>query len=65
MTNLFANIHPVNHNAMNEMVKLLKLKGYSANTIKTYGNEFAQFLTALKNYPVDRCSSEKVRSYML
>jgi len=65
MTNIFANIHPVNHNAMNEMVKLLKLKGYSANTMKTYCNEFAQFLVALKNNPVERCSSEKVRSYML
>ena len=65
MTNLFANIHPVNHNAMKEMVELLKLKSYSASTMRTYCNEFAQFLIALKNHPVDKCSPEKVRSYML
>ena len=58
-------IHPVNHNAMKEMIGLLKLKGYSNNTIKTYQNEFAQFLIALKNNPVDKCDSQKVRSYML
>ena len=58
-------IHPVNHNAILKMVELLKLKGYSNNTIKTYQNEFAQFLAALKNNPVDSCDSQKVRSYML
>ena len=47
------------------MVELLKLKGYSDSTIKTYQNEFAQFLVALKNNPVDNCDSQKVRSYML
>ena len=42
------NVYPVNHHAIIEMVKLLKLKGYSDNTIKTYQNKFAQFLIALK-----------------
>jgi len=58
-------IHPINHNAMREMVELLKLKGYSSSTIKTYQNEFAQFLIALKNNPVNNCDSQRVRSYML
>jgi len=65
MTNIFANIHPVNRTAMKEMVELLKLKSYSASTMRTYCYEFAQFLIALKNHPVEKCSSEKVRSYML
>ena len=62
---MFANIHSVNLNAIKKMVELLKLKGYSNNTIKTYRNEFAQFLVALKSNPVDNCDSQKVRSYML
>ena len=59
------NIHPVNQNSVKKMVELLRLKGYSNNTIKTYQNEFAQFLSALKNYPVDSCDAQKLRSYML
>ena len=62
---MFADIHPVNRNAIVKMVELLKLKGYSNNTIKTYRNEFVQFLTALRNKPVDNCDAQKVRSYML
>jgi site-specific recombinase XerD len=62
---MFTDIHPVNHNALIQMEELLKLKGYSGNTIKTYRNEFAQFLTALKNNPVDNCDAQKVKSYML
>ena len=58
-------IHPVNHAAIVEMVNLLKLKGYSDSTIRTYKNEFAQFLIALKSYSVDNCDAEKLRSYML
>ena len=58
-------IHPINHNALLKMVEELKLKGYSESTIKTYQNEFAQFLMALKNNFVDYCDSQKVRSYML
>ena len=62
---MLTDIHPINHNAIIAMEELLKLKGYSSSTIKTYRNEFAQFLAALKNNPVDNCDSQKVRSYML
>jgi site-specific recombinase XerD len=62
---MLANIHPVNHTAVIEMENMLKLKGYSSSTIKTYRNEFVQFLIALKNNYVDNCDSLKVRSYML
>ena len=64
MTKL-TNIYTVNQNAIIRMVEQLKLKGYSENTIKTYQNEFAQFLIALKNNPVDNCDAQRVRSYML
>ena len=62
---MLTNIHPVNHSAVFKLVESLKLKGYSDNTIKTYQNEFGQFLVALKNNSVEECSSEKIRSYML
>ena len=58
-------IHSVNQDAIVKMVELLKLKGYSKSTIKTYRSEFAQFLIALKNNPVNQCDAQKVRSYML
>jgi len=65
MKRFLTNIHPTNHNAILKMAELLKLKGYSSSTIKTYQNEFAQFLAALRNNPVDNCDAQKVRSYML
>ncbi|MCL2132700.1 MAG: site-specific integrase [Lentimicrobiaceae bacterium] len=58
-------IHQINQNALLKMVELLKLKGYSDSTIKTYQNEFIQFLIALKHHSVDNCDAQKVRSYML
>jgi len=62
---MLVKIHPVNHDAIIKMVELLKLKGYSKNTIKTYQNEFVQFLIALKTNPVNDCDAQKVRSYIL
>ena len=50
-------IRPVNREAFGRMVDQLKLKSYSANTIKTYRNEFMQLLLALRDYPVDNCDA--------
>lgn len=58
-------IHPVNREAFKRMADQLKLRSYSPHTIKTYRNEFAQLLMALKSHPVDGCDTEKIRSYML
>jgi len=58
-------IHHINKNAITKMVETLKLKGYSDSTIKTYKNEFEQFLIALKNNSTEDCDSQKVRSYLL
>ena len=62
---MLTKIYPVNQNAIIKMVEQLKLKGYSESTIKTYQNELAQFLIALKHHSVDECDARKVRSYML
>jgi integrase/recombinase XerD len=43
----------------------LVLKGYSANTIKTYRNEFAVFLTALGNMPVQTMSTQRITDYLV
>src|SRR5690606_4172787 len=58
-------IDPVNQAAFTRFVELLKLKGYSPNTIKTYSVEFAQLLKVLKKHPVESLSSERLRSYIL
>jgi site-specific recombinase XerD len=62
---MISGIYEINKKAELKMTEQLKLMGYSNSTIKTYRNEFTQFLVALKNHFADDCSSEKVRSYML
>lgn len=44
---------------------ILTLKGYSANTVRTYSIEFAQLLYMLKDFPVQELSPEKLQSYFL
>lgn len=58
-------IQKVNQGALLKLIEELKLRGYSENTIKTYRNEFAQLLYVLKDYPVDKLSAERIRSYLL
>jgi hypothetical protein len=48
---MFTDIHPINYGAITEMEESLALKGYSGNTVKTYRNEFSQFLAALREHP--------------
>jgi site-specific recombinase XerD len=62
---ILAQIHHINQPALKRMHELLLLKAYSANTIKTYCNEFAQLLYILKDKPVDSLTSERLRSYFL
>lgn len=44
---------------------ILTLKGYAANTIRTYSIEFAQLLYLLKDYPVQDLSADRLQSYFL
>ena len=62
---VISKIHPVNLSALERMIGILLLKGYSPNTIKTYSVEFAQLLYLLKDVNVDTLTSERLRSYML
>lgn len=46
-------------------IQQLQLKGYSQNTIKTYGNELISFLKMFKNYEVNKISKVKIRKYLV
>ncbi|MFN8309792.1 MAG: tyrosine-type recombinase/integrase [Chitinophagales bacterium] len=58
-------ISPPNHAEFLKFLEMLKLKGYSAATIKTYCNEFLQFLKTLRNYVASNCSPEQIKRYFL
>lgn len=61
----FAKISEANLPAMKNFQELIKLKGFSQSTYKTYTIEFAQLLYLLKDFPVEKLSAEKLRSYIL
>lgn len=44
--------------------KHLTLKGYSPNTMRTYLNEFRQFLIAIKNHDADHFTPERLKDYL-
>ncbi|MCY7292463.1 MAG: site-specific integrase [Ferruginibacter sp.] len=54
-----------NLTALDSFVQRLKLKAYSASTIRTYRNEFLQLLQLLKNKPVDKLTPDDLKRYMV
>lgn len=58
-------IHTVNQAALQNMENQLKLKAYSANTLKVYLGEFSQLLILIKHHPVDSLTPERLKSYLL
>lgn len=58
-------IHPVNRKEFERYQNYLTLKGYSANTVRTYSLEFAQLLYILKDFPVQKLTAERLQSYFL
>lgn len=58
-------LSPANVAALQRFVDTLRLKGYSANTERTYRNEFTQLLQALGATPVDSLTPEELHNYML
>jgi site-specific recombinase XerD len=51
--------------ALQRFIEQLKLKAYSASTLKTYRNEFLQLLQLLKNKPVDTLTTDDLRRYFV
>ncbi|MFN4285053.1 MAG: tyrosine-type recombinase/integrase [Lacibacter sp.] len=60
-----AGLLPENRQQYEKYVQHLQLKGYSPATIKTYRNEFMQLLKYLGATPVQQCTPEQLRQYML
>ncbi|RYE00893.1 MAG: integrase [Sphingobacteriales bacterium] len=54
-----------NREAYRKFTELLQLKGYSKNTLRTYGNEFHFLLRQLGECPVQGMTKEQVQSYLL
>ena len=60
--------HPLsvpNLSAYEKFRDMLVLKGYSANNIRNYSNEFHQLLRVLGNKPADTLNKEQLLSYLL
>ena len=50
---------------LEKFVQVLKLKAYSASTIRTYRNELMQLLVLLKRKPVSELTTDDVKRYMV
>jgi site-specific recombinase XerD len=58
-------IHSVNVHVIPAMEQRLKLKAYSASTIRTYLQEITHLLGMLKNIPADDLTPEHLKRYMV
>ena len=54
----------VNRHTMNRYIEELRLKAYSASSIKTYRNEFGLFLKYLGERDAATCTTDDLRRYM-
>ena len=60
-----AYVSAVNKQVLPAMEQLLKLKAYSASTIRTYLNEMSQLLAMLKDIPADELKPEHMKRYLV
>ena len=58
-------IHAVNAHVIPSMEQLLKLKGYSPSTIRTYLQEMTHLLGMLNNIPADELTPEMMKRYLV
>lgn len=54
-----------NRNALHCLIDHLKLKAYSESTIRTYKNEFGNFLQAIKQRSAESITIDELRRYLL
>lgn len=52
-----------NNEALQKFKRQLVLKGYSRSTLRTYENEFRQFLQTIKDTPADSFSISRLKDY--
>lgn len=60
-----ADLCEANVQALTLLVRELKLKAYSPNTLRTYRNEFFQLLYTLKRHPVNDLTNERLKDYFV
>ena len=53
-----------NKKALEQFKQMLALKSYSPSTIKTYTNEFLQFLHTIKEKPATQFTTARIKDYM-
>jgi integrase/recombinase XerD len=58
-------ISPVNKHVLPAIKEMLQLKAFSPSTIKTYLNEMAQLLQAIKEIPADELKPEHLKRYLV
>jgi len=61
--NSLAIIHQVNAHIIPRLEQHLRLKGYSLSTIRTYSNEIAVFLRAIKQHSADAFTVQRLKDY--
>lgn len=63
-TKLVHEISKENKKALQKFKQQLVLKSYSPSTVRTYTNEFAQFLNTIKQKPASEFTTERIKDYM-
>ncbi len=63
--NLYTTISEANQTVLQYYIEAIQLKGYSTSTLKTYKNEFLQFLVYLKELNAENCITNDIRNYIL
>jgi integrase/recombinase XerD len=62
--NPLSRISKENREELRKYTQQLVLKSYSQSTIKTYTNEFVQFLQAVKDKPANEFSVQRIKDYL-
>ena len=62
--NTLANLSHENYKELSKYSQQLVLKSYSPSTIKTYTNEFMQFLRTIKDIPANEFNVQRVKDYL-
>jgi integrase/recombinase XerD len=53
-----------NKDALQKFTQQLVLKSYSASTLRTYSNEFMQFLQLIKDKPANEFTVQRIKDYL-
>ena len=59
-----AALNKENKEALQQFHQQLILKGYSTSTIRTYTNEFVQFLNTINKVPASQFSTARIKDYL-